>query len=343
MTMTREGRAGLTMPAAFTLSHKNASGARPGRGAVPRLSIIIAHQNDQRLENTLLSILENRPRDSEIIVAHDGSYADPYQLADEVLFVETDERSSKVSKLNEALYAACAPVVHILGEGMQVSEGWCEGAVARIQREQIAAVSPLVQALDGTKATYAGLDGRSLAKRGLLSAKSQAPTHCAAPLLAAGFYSRRMLLGLGGFFELVDAQVADVDLALSIEKLELACEVDAQSTVYGKQSLLTACRDARVAQDLASLLVAHHRVSPGIVSGLKGATQRFLGSLVNPSQWTPAIAWGIGLTNNRLEKQVSERLASAARSQEIHSTASTKFNVFGAETARPMNTGRKAA
>lgn len=310
---------------------------------MPRLSIIIAHQNDQQLETTLLSILENRPRDSEIIVAHDGSYADPYQLADEVLFVETNQRCSKVTKLNEALYATCAPVVHILAEGMQVSEGWCEGAVARIQREQIAAVSPLVQALDGAKATYAGLDGRLLSKRSLQSVKSQVPTHCAAPLLAAGFYSRRMLLALGGFLELVDGQVADVDLALSLESLELTCEVDAQSSVFGKQSVLTARHDAQVAQDLASLLVAHRRLTPGLVSGLKSATGRFLGSLVNPSQWAPALAWGMGVVGNRLEEPVAERLESATRSLEAQHSTSPKLNLFGSDAERPMNTSRKAA
>ncbi|MGN6543594.1 MAG: hypothetical protein ACTHK7_00980 [Aureliella sp.] len=310
---------------------------------MPRLSIIIAHQNDQRLENTLLSILENRPRDSEIIVAHDGSYADPYQLADEVLFVETDSRCSKITKLNEALYATCAPVVHILAEGMQVSDGWCEGAVVRIQREQVAAVSPLAQSTEGPKATYAGLDARSLAKRGLQTVKSRVPTHCAAPLLAAGFYSRRMLLGLGGFLEQADGQVADVDLALCMERLELACEVDAQSTVFGQPNLLIARRDAQVAQDLASLLVAHGRVSPGLVSGLKGATGRFIGSLANPSQWAPALAWGIGLTSNRLEKPVAERLASAARSLEAQSVPSTQLNVFGSDATPSFHSGRKAA
>lgn len=310
---------------------------------MPRLSIIIAHQNDQRLENTLLSVLENRPSDSEIIVAHDGSYADPYHLADEVLFVETNQPCSQTAKLNEGLYAACAPVVHILGEGMQVSEGWCEGAVARIQRQQIAAVSPVVHATDGSQASYAGLDGRSLAKRGLQTVKSQVPTHCAAPLLAAGFYSRRMLLGLGGLLEPVDVQVADVDLALCLENLELTCEVDAHSTVFGKQSLLAAGRDARATQDLASVLVAHHRLSAGPLAGLKGATQHFLGSLINPSRWAPAIAWGVGIASNRLEKQVEERLAAAARSQGAQSSAPTKLNLFGAESAPAFKSDRKAA
>jgi hypothetical protein len=310
---------------------------------VPRLSIIIAHHNDQRLENTLLSVLENRPRDSEIIVVHDGSYADPYCLADEVLFVETNQRSSKISKLNEALYAACAPVVHILDEGMLASDGWCEGPIARIQREQIAAVSPLVQALDGSKATFAGLDSRQLAHRGLQAIKTQMPSDCAAPLLSAGFYSRRLLLGLGGLLESVDAQVADVDLALSLANLDLSCQVDPQSRVFGKQNLWIACRDARVSQDLASLMVAHERLSPGVLAGVKGATQRFLGSLVNPSQWAPAFAWGIGVASNRLETQVAERLASARRSQAQQSAAASGLSLFGGRSAPAANASRKAA
>jgi hypothetical protein len=65
--------------------------------------------------------------------------------------------------------------------------------------------------------------------------------------------------------------------------------------------------------------------------------------LINPSQWAPAIAWGVGIASNRLEKQVEERLAAAARSQETQSSAPTKLNLFAAEAAPAFKSDRKAA
>jgi hypothetical protein len=48
------------------------------------------------------------------------------------------------------------------------------------------------------------------------------------------------------------------------------------------------------------------------------------------------------VAGNRLHQQVSERLASAARSLEAQNATSTKLNVFGAETPA-FNASRKAA
>ena len=62
---------------------------------MPRLSIIVPHrQDDQQLEATILSVLENRPRDCEVIVVHDGSYLDPYQLSDELIYVQEEQGAS---------------------------------------------------------------------------------------------------------------------------------------------------------------------------------------------------------------------------------------------------------
>lgn len=284
---------------------------------MPRISIIIAHQHDQRLEDTLLSILECRPKDCEIIVAHDGSYADPYQLADEVLFVETNASCSQTTKMNEALFAACSPVVHLLSEGVKVTEDWCEAPALRITRQDSVAIAPLVQATDGKNAVYAGLDGQRLSSRGLQTVKrNQVPEHCAGPLLAAGFYSRKLLLGLGGLMEGVDTGVTDVDLALTLGNCDLTCEVEARSVVTASQREIQTPRNAGAMGDLASLLTAHHRQSSGVMAGVTAMASKLLGSIANPSQWAPAVAWGMGIASNRLEAEVEERLMNWQRSQE---------------------------
>ncbi len=305
---------------------------------MPRLSIIVAHQNDQRLEETLLSVLENRPHDCEVLVAHDGSYADPYQLADEVLFVEANDCSSLTAKLNEAIYAACSPVVHVLGEGVTVSEGWCDGPCYHIQKLQQAAVSPLIHATTGAKLTYAGLNPNAFATRGLLTAKNSIPQSCAGPTLAAGFYSRRLLLGLGGFLERVDSSVADVDLALCLHHNDTACAVDETSVVYAKHNQVATSIDAGRARDLARLLVAHEFIKGGVVAGIQGSVSWFLRNLLNPSQWAPAMSWGMGIASNELTDSVHDRLAAWNKSQQ---QVSSTLQIYREAVATQSN--RRAA
>ncbi len=44
----------------------------------PRLSIIVPYCRDEAaFETTLVSVLENRPNQCEVLVPHDGSYQDP--------------------------------------------------------------------------------------------------------------------------------------------------------------------------------------------------------------------------------------------------------------------------
>ena len=56
---------------------------------MPRLSIVVfCFHDSQLLEETLVSVLQNRPDNSEVLVMHDGTYEDPYDLVDEVRFIE---------------------------------------------------------------------------------------------------------------------------------------------------------------------------------------------------------------------------------------------------------------
>ena len=62
----------------------------PKTNPIPQLSIVVPVFGDSAaFEATLVSVLENQPSCSEVIVAHDGSYDDPFDLADEVRLVES--------------------------------------------------------------------------------------------------------------------------------------------------------------------------------------------------------------------------------------------------------------
>ncbi len=71
---------------------------------MPRLAIIISAVGSvESWEGTLVSVLENRPADCEIIVALSQPYADPYDLKDEVRFVAPLGRGSATATINAAL------------------------------------------------------------------------------------------------------------------------------------------------------------------------------------------------------------------------------------------------
>lgn len=128
-----------------------------------RVSIVIPLQRDEkRFEATTLSVLENRPEDSQIIAVHNGTYADPFELGDELTFV-TARSSNLVDLIRDAFAATTAPVVHVLGTGMKATDGWMGEAVQRFDDHQVAAVAPTLideSHEDARPASWADTPGR---------------------------------------------------------------------------------------------------------------------------------------------------------------------------------------
>lgn len=107
-----------------------------------RISIVIPLQRNETLfEKTLLSVLENQPDGCQIVAAHNGTYSDPFDLGDEVEFV-TARSSNLVDLVRDASKATTAPIVHVLGTGMKVNDGWMSDAFDRFEDSEIAAVTP---------------------------------------------------------------------------------------------------------------------------------------------------------------------------------------------------------
>jgi len=75
---------------------------------VTQLSIVIpATGTQEQLDQTLVSVLENRPSDCEVIVPHAFDYKDPYDLHDEVTFVgSAAENLVSLGKPSEGLKRA---------------------------------------------------------------------------------------------------------------------------------------------------------------------------------------------------------------------------------------------
>ena len=89
--------------------------AMPGR---PRLSIVVPAPSDTAaLEETLVSVLENRPDDCEIVVGLGCEYDDPWNIREEVRFVQAPPGTSLVACINLGVAASTGRVVHVLAAG----------------------------------------------------------------------------------------------------------------------------------------------------------------------------------------------------------------------------------
>ncbi len=192
-----------------------------------RLAIIIPYLGDTpALENTLASVLANRPEDSEIFAVLLRPYEDPYEVKDEVRLVQGDPRGGVVGAVNHGIHLASAPVIHVLLCGTEVQEGWADAALARLADPRIAVVAPLVLDADvPSRIVAAGIayhiGGAVVPLAAGLTANSAGLSvkRVLAPHPAAAFYRKSAVEILGGFDPAVGDRLAGIDAGLALEQL----------------------------------------------------------------------------------------------------------------------------
>ena len=206
---------------------------------MPRLAIIVSATGSiASLEGTLLSVLENRPADCEIIVALNQAYADPYDLKGEVRFVEQQGGAGPIARINRALAATRAPFVHLLASGCEVTEGWTEPALSRFGDRQIASVGPLVMDAANRDRIFAAGVGyrrggaRVLVGRGLTFVAAETESAVRGACGFAAFYRKAALDFVGGPSCQLGVRQADVDLALVFERAGFGFALEPRSRVF---------------------------------------------------------------------------------------------------------------
>lgn len=192
----------------------------PRRSSQPQLSIVIAAPSDvAALEETLVSVLEKRPEGCEVIVALGCDYDDPWNIRDEVTFVQAPIGSSLVACVNVGVASSRADVTHILAAGWRATEGWTEGPLARFDDGATAAVVPLtVAAHDHAQAVTAGIRMRCGGRRvDVIPGRGAPRPH--GPRLEAGFWRTEFLRQAGpGFSTACGDTCADADMAVALAR-----------------------------------------------------------------------------------------------------------------------------
>lgn len=204
---------------------------------MPHLSIIVPHfGNTEQLEDTLASVLQNRPADCEVLVVHPGSYDDPYQLAGEIRLVEVSTDSTMIDGLNQAMKVAVGHIIHIASSGVEATEFWTQPALRHFEDPLVAAVTPLVLRRDKPKVIEsAGVRLNRLGDRRMVAAGTKnrlskvAGIKPLGPSLAAAFYRRQALEKIGWLSADVGPEFADVDTALALRQAGYQCKFAPQS------------------------------------------------------------------------------------------------------------------
>ena len=202
-----------------------------------RLSIVIPASQDQNaLETTLLSVLENRPTQCEVLVVCNLDYRDEYDLDDEVRFIRIPNRRAEYwhEMANVGVSESAGDVIHVLQPGITVEEGWTDAAIELLDYEpEVAAVSPLVFTSDATAPLIGVVVGPGARRLDVWQGGTiSQDTPAFAPSEIAGFYRRSSLCCVGGWDNRIAPDLANVELGCAIAMRGQRCRVARLSQVH---------------------------------------------------------------------------------------------------------------
>jgi hypothetical protein len=206
---------------------------------VVSLSIVIPVAGTiDKLEDTLVSVLENRPAHCEVVVVLNERYDDPYELAGEVRFVEAPAHADVLECLNGGIAASRGTIVHTLTCGMEVTPGWTDAAMPHFERPDVGAVAAKIvdrndrrQTLSTGVAYKAGGKAWRSVSFDSTDFSRTPPRAYHGPDFLAGFFRRSALEAVGGLARGFPTDLASVDLAMALQTANQQCVIESSCCV----------------------------------------------------------------------------------------------------------------
>jgi hypothetical protein len=282
-----------------------------GVSPVLRLSIVVPHQDDDALlERTLLSVLENRTRDQEVIVVHNGCYFDPYQLgADEVVMLETPKQFTFCEQLNLAFSAACSRNIEVLFPGTTVSAHWADEAIDCLESDDLACVGIPCEIVGSRQIVY-GLEKTSLPRRRIASQQVNS-----VPLLNGTVFRKRVLQLVGGLYADIPREGAELELQLLFEAMELPTHcMEAATIVADTKSAYGLERGYETGRQSGLIAASYGKVegSGVTVDSLAKQLAQLASGLMNPKSVAERLGWVMGTRDHTHDNALRDRLLKAA-------------------------------
>lgn len=182
---------------------------------IPRLTIVVpCFGKTDVFENSLASVLQHRPEDCEILVPHAGDYNDPFDLSDEVTFVNAGS-SKLMHQIAESAERARGRFVHVIADGFLATSDWADAALAEFEFHETGWVAPVVRLSDHADIVHAGWtqSARSacdFVASGQMDVTPKDARSIDGGFLAASFWRRDLLRSLSGSFlgdDIIEASV----------------------------------------------------------------------------------------------------------------------------------------
>ncbi len=290
-----------------------------------QLSIIVPLVHAPQLfEDTLVSVLENRPAGCEVLVVHPGDYEDPYGLSDEVRFISVAPTADGNSMVNAAARAAAGRILHLLQPGVLAKDGWTDAAMLRFRDPEMAAVAPLVlDARNHNRVLVAGLryspGGRVILQgAGTRFGKAERTLRdeITGPTRMAAFYRRSAFLALEGFCPHAGPWLADIDLGLCMRRLGYGCELERRSMVTGFEEYITPPLSFLTGRQAEQVFWRHRHHSRGSLSLPAHVAEVFSAVLTRPhraSTYTHLVGRLSALFTNSGHRALGQRLHRASQ------------------------------
>ena len=208
-----------------------------------RASVLVPHLgDDDAFEQSLVSVLENRPADIEICVVHDGSYEDPFDLGDEVRFVAHDSNALP-ELITAGAAAARGRIVHVLGAGVRATDGWLDAALEKFELDDAAVVAPVArQCVDGPITAAGWRSTGSRLSTAIAAGKTSPGRRDAASIrgvcLTASFWRRDVLQSLTRALATHDATAAQFGWSRMVCAKGWRCILAEDSIVLADEAML---------------------------------------------------------------------------------------------------------
>lgn len=283
----------------------------PKTHPIPQLSIVVPLGRDVAgFESTLISVLENQPEGSEVLVPHDGSYDDPFDLCEEVRFVVASS-SNPLDLVGAAATQARGRFVHVLAEGIRATCGWTDQVLDCFDHFDTGIVAPVIRSAATQRILAAGWsDGSSrLCRSASEGLESADPASRIGAYLQASFWRRDVLRSMHRAFAGKSTLEASVTYHHLARKAGWRTELAAESMVLCDAERLP-WESTSLSRGLRLRAIRNHFVGGGWSQSISAAGVATLTSLLSPGLLFESIGQG-------LAPMAANQMASLIHAEEV--------------------------
>lgn len=277
---------------------------------MPRLSLIVPFQCDsQALENTLVSVLELRSPDDELLIVHRGEYQDPYGLqGNEAKVLETPASTSLAEQLNIAVQNATGDVLQVVLPGTVLEPDWCVDALAAFDELDVDMIALGVSASGANSLQY-GFEADLIPQRRATGEASK----IAGPLLAGTMIRRSAIECLGGWNTKIPGDLIDFELCLMAKLLGLQVGVVEGSSVTCDESRSMVLSHYELGRSIGQLACAFSEISNSaiVIEPLVRRLGHLASGLVSPKLAAERLGWVLGVRDRSWSGAIGKRVESA--------------------------------